>query len=259
MFHFFLKKSNLLDKQRISSLKQHARIYKIPIKDFSLWNIALTHISFNDLASEESSYERLEFLGDSVLGLALAQILFKDYSFLSEGKMSMLKSNLANEQTLAKIGRELMLLDLVKLGKGEKLNDPRAQDKVLCDLFESTLATIFLGTNFTVSVKFVQRLFQMHIDLLLKNGLKDFKTKLQKVAIRVYKNYPSYVVVDTEGPEHGKIFSIEGTAGPFKALAKARSKKDAEQFVAELILVQMQEFVQDSEENSTLKKVLSDD
>lgn len=259
MFHCFSKKFKKIDKGRLSTLKAHACKYKIPVKDLVLWDTALTHISFTDISPQEASYERLEFLGDSVLGLALAEILFENYNFLSEGKMSMLKSNLANEQTLAKIARELNLLDVIKLGKGEKLMDPRAQDKVLCDVFESTLAAIFLSTNFSTSLKFVHKLFQVYMDGLLKDGLKDFKTKLQKVAIRVYKKYPSYVVVDTEGPEHGKIFSIEGKVGPFEAIEKGRSKKDAEQFVAKSILSQMYESIERSDKNSLLEKVLIDD
>lgn len=246
MFHWFSKKSKL-PSVRCEILKHHAEKYNIPIKDIDLWDVALTHISCIE-NSKNVSYERLEFLGDSVLGLCMASILYEEYPSLSEGKMSILKSNLADEKTLSQIGRDLEFLKIVKLGRGEKLNDKRAQEKVLCDIFESTLAVIFLESGFLKCRQFVYSIFKSKIDFAMQDGIKDYKTFLQKITVKVYKEYPSYHVVDTEGPDHGKIFTIEGSIAHFTATGKGRSKKEAEQKVASLILDQISLYVQENPE-----------
>lgn len=259
MFLWHSKKYNTVEitEDRKKILKNHAQKYNIPISNFELWDLALTHISYMDTMNG-LSYERLEFLGDSVLGLCLADILFKRYIELSEGKMSMMKSSLANENTLAVLGRELGLLDIVKLGHGERLADKRAQEKVLCDLFESTVAVIYLQNGFKKCKDFLENLLNPKIECLLTDGLKDFKTKLQKVTMKVYKQYPSYEMIDTEGPDHGKIFTIKGKVMKFEASAKGRTKKEAEQNVAQIILHAMKE---DSltNTNSLFSKELVDD
>lgn len=243
MFPWHSKKYNLpiITEERKQLLKKHSQKFGIPITDFSLWDLALTHISCVD-ATNSFSYERLEFLGDSVLGLCLADILFEEYSQLTEGKMSMIKSNLVNEKTLSSLARGLDLLDIVKLSNGEKLQDKRAQEKVLCDLFESTLATIFLQNGFKKSRDFIKSMFEQLIQNMLTTSVRDAKTQLQKISVKVFKEYPTYTVIDIEGPDHGKVFTIKGETDSFSAIAKGRSKKEAEQNIAQEILKQMFEY-----------------
>ncbi|MGL4561259.1 MAG: ribonuclease III [Brevinema sp.] len=253
MFRWFSKKSKL-PVVRHEILKNHAQKYHIPIINFDLWDTALTHISCID-HSKTISYERLEFLGDSVLGLCMASILYEDYSDLSEGKMSVLKSNLADEKTLSAIGRDLAFLEIVKLGRGEKLHDKRAQEKVLCDLFESTLAVIFLESGFLKCRQFVAMIFTDRINSALHDGIKDAKTFLQKIAVKAFKEYPSYTVINTEGPDHGKIFTVKGIIAEFCATGKGRSKKEAEQNVAALILSQIKVFANQNPETLIAKEL----
>ena len=259
MFPWHSKKYStvVISEDRKKILKEHTQQYNIPLSDFELWDLALTHISHMD-TNNGFSYERLEFLGDSILGLCLADILFRKYIDLSEGKMSMMKSSLANENTLALLGRELELLKVVKLGHGERLADERAQEKVLCDLFESTVAVIYLQHGFKKCKDFVEILLESHIDCILTEGLKDFKTKLQKVTMKVYKEYPVYEIIDTEGPDHGKIFTVKGTIMRFEASAKGRTKKEAEQNTAQIILQEMKEDLL-TNANSLFSKELVDD
>ncbi|MGL5955165.1 MAG: ribonuclease III [Brevinema sp.] len=230
-----------ISEQRKQELKQHSQRYHIPITNYSLWELALMHISCIN-TKNSFSYERLEFLGDSVLGLCLADILFTDFPELSEGKMSTLKSGLVNEKTLSELANQLDLLKIVQLGKGERLKDKRAQEKVLCDLFESTLAVIFLQYGFKKSREFVNMMMATKIFSAITEGIDDSKTKLQKIAIKFYKEYPTYTIVDTEGPDHGKIFVVKGMVTSFEALARGRSKKEAEQNAAYMILQQMTEY-----------------
>ena len=215
----------------------------------------MTHISFTN-TTDEPSYERLEFLGDSVLGLCIADILYEAFTDMTEGRMSAIKSYMANEKTLAQIGRDIGLLEVVKLGNGEHLKDKRAQEKVLCDLFESTLATIYLQHGFKKCKEFISILLHERMYTLFEEGVKDFKTRLQRITVKIYKEYPTYQIVDTEGPDHGKIFTVKGDIAHFTSLGKGRSKKEAEQKVAQLILDQMEEHVKEHPD-SPLKAELS--
>ncbi len=260
MFHWHSKKykTPLITEERKSQLKKHAQKYNIPITDFNLWELALTHISCIDNVNH-FSYERLEFLGDSVLGLCLANILFEEYTDLSEGKMSMIKSGLVNEKTLCVLADDIKLLEVVRLGHGEKLRDKRAQEKVLCDLFESTLAVIFLQQGFKKSREFVYTMLAPSIETVLSEGVKDSKTKLQKITVKLYKEYPAYTVVDTEGPDHGKIFTVRGVVDKFEAFAKGRSKKEAEQNTAQIILSQMEEYSVAHNDNKLAQELSQND
>lgn len=260
MFPWHSKKYNVpnITEERKLLLKQHCHNYNIPITDFSLWNLALTHISCMD-SYNTLSYERLEFLGDSVLGLCLSVVLFEDYPHLTEGKMSMIKSCLVNEKTLSTLARELNLLDIVNLGNGERLLDNRAQEKVLCDLFESTLATIFLQHGFKKSRDFVKSIFDSLILESLNGGLRDPKTYLQKISVKVYKEYPTYEVIDIEGPDHGKIFTVKGEIVSFIGISKGRSKKEAEQSVAKLILQKMWEHSEENPKGELYKALSQED
>lgn len=264
MFLSLLKKYNLqkITEERKKCLKNHAQEYQIPISSFELWDVGLTHISHNN--SEQLSYERLEFLGDSVLGLCLAHLLFDKFSDLSEGKMSAIKSHVVSEKTLAQVGIELGLLKIVKLGNGERLKDNRAQEKVLCDLFESTLATIFLQHGLKKSCEFIDKLFLPRIDTIFSEGLSDYKTRLQKIVIKVYKEYPQYEIIDTEGPAHGKIFTVKGEVikdevVKFSSLGKGRTKKEAEQKVACDIILQIEKYAIEHDDSVLTQILLNSD
>ncbi|SFB70594.1 ribonuclease-3 [Brevinema andersonii] len=252
MFRLFSKKSSL-DSKRITVLKKHCMRFGIKVKNFEMLDLALTHISYSNGESNDS-YERLEFLGDSVFGLCIAKILYVNFPQFSEGKMSALKSNLADEKTLAEVSEELKLLDLIKLGGGEKLNDYRAQQKVLCDIFESVLAVIFLDSGLAECEKFIYRLFFERILLFKNEGIHDFKTRLQKITVKGLRHYPQYTIVDTEGPDHGKIFTVAAEVGSFFATAKGRSKKEAEQGAAKKILEQIKIYATEDPHSAIAKE-----
>ena len=230
---FFSEKSELLktDPERYKQLKNFCRAQKLPIRNMDLLDVALTHVSCGPRC-----YERLEFLGDSVMGLCLASMLYQNYPDLTEGKMSALKATLAEEKSFAHIARELGLLIYVRLGRGERLQDERAQEKVLCDLFESLVSVLYLDCGFEACQKFVYPFFVHKIGEVNETGIPDYKTRLQKISVRAYRAYPCYTILHTEGPDHGKIFNIKCTLEDFHSVAKGRSKKEAEQACAQIIL-----------------------
>ncbi|MGL5255298.1 MAG: ribonuclease III [Brevinema sp.] len=230
---FFSEKSELqkTDLERYKQLKNFCRLRKLPIKNMDLLDMALTHVSCG-----ARCYERLEFLGDSVMGLCLASMLYQNYPDLTEGKMSALKATLAEEKSFAQVARELDLLAYVRLGRGERLQDERAQEKVLCDLFESLISVLYLDCGFETCQKFVHPYFIHKIGQVNQTGIPDYKTRLQKISVRTYRTYPCYSIMHTEGPDHGKIFNIKCTLEDFVSMAKGRSKKEAEQACAQIIL-----------------------
>ncbi|MGL5722473.1 MAG: ribonuclease III [Brevinema sp.] len=248
---FFSEKSELqkTDPERYKQLRDFCRLHKLPIKSMDLLDMALTHISCG-----ARCYERLEFLGDSVMGLCLASMLYRNFPDLTEGKMSALKATLAEEKSFAQVARELNLLSFVRLGRGERLQDERAQEKVLCDLFEALISVLYLDSGFEACQKFVSPFFINKIGQVNETGIPDYKTRLQKISVRTYRSYPCYSILSTEGPDHGKIFNIKCTLEDFQSTAKGRSKKEAEQACAQIILESIREYAEENPDTPLAKE-----
>jgi ribonuclease-3 len=239
----FLKNTNnpktqRLSGKRIAKLKELQERLSIKIKDYLLFNRALTHSSCADKSgSYNEPYERLEFLGDSILNASVAYQLYINNPNLSEGGLSALRSSLVDEKTLSEIAFNLKLLDYINLGKGETLSDPRARQKVAADITEAVIGVIFLERGFKQALAFVRRILDPEIKKRLKTGTRDFKTQLQKWAVSKYKVYPEYKIIRETGPDHNKIFEVSVTVhNELMATAKGRTKKEAEQKAAENII-----------------------
>lgn len=224
--------------QRRIELKQLCKRLKIRVRSLPLLDRALTHSSCREkLGKERISYERLEFLGDSILNASVSYILFREHPNFSEGKLSALRSSLVDEKTLAEIGMNLNILPYINLGKGETLSDSRAKQKVTADIMESIIAVIFIDRGFRKAFKFVEFIMSGHIQTRIENGTRDYKTRLQHVSIEKYKEYPVYLVTGEKGPDHNKIFEVEVSVnGKFKGTGIGRSKKEAEQKAAQKVL-----------------------
>lgn len=232
--------------KRLSAGRQHdlkvlCKKLKIRVRSLSLLDRALTHSSCREkLGKERISYERLEFLGDSILNASVSYILFREHPQFSEGKLSALRSSLVDEKTLAEIGLNLDILPYINLGKGETLSDSRAQQKVTADIMESIIAVIFIDRGFKKAFQFVEFIMEGHIQIRIENGTRDYKTRLQHVSIDKYKEYPVYKVINEKGPDHNKIFEVEVTVnGTIKGSGIGRSKKEAEQKAAQKVLKMM--------------------
>jgi ribonuclease-3 len=215
--------------------------FNYKFKDRELLKTALTHSSYANETSVESN-ERLEFLGDAVLGFIVAHVLFKRYPDASEGKLSKMRSSIVSRMNFAHLARELKIDKQVLLGKGEENTGGRERESNISGTFEAVIGAIFIDGGY--------RRVSKIITTLLKNCLngdeeifKDYKTKLQEVAQRKFKKVPKYKVVLEEGPPHDKNFHIEVRLGR-KSFGKGvgRNKKQAEQEAAKQGLESMERF-----------------
>lgn len=193
---------------------------------------ALTHKSYHHENPDEApNYnERLEFLGDSVLGLVIAESLFSHHILLTEADMSKMKSYLVRELVLFEIASRLLLGDYLRLGRGEEASGGRQKKSILSDAVEALFGAIFLDSDYNTAKSVILRLFVDKIDSIIskKEGY-DFKSELQEKSQSLFGMLPEYRIVKQEGEEHKKIFTAEVYInGQFYGRGIGRSKKDAQ-------------------------------
>lgn len=207
-------------------------------KDEKLAELALTHRSMG-----KPNNERMEFLGDALLGMLVAEMLYQAHPKASEGELSRLRAQLVNGQALAMLARELALGDRLRLGSGELKSGGFRRDSILADALEATIAAVYLDGGFEACEGFVQQLFGELVADLPKSS-KDAKTRLQEWLQGRSQPLPSYTLVDTRGDDHDKCFDVLcALAEPlsFSASASASSRRAAEQKAAQHVLWQLQQ------------------
>lgn len=166
---------------------------------------ALTHRSFS-----ASHYERLEFLGDSVLSLAISDLLYSRLASLPEGDLSRVRSNLVRQETLHQIALELNLPHVLKLGEGEMQSGGQKRPSILADALEAIIGAVYLDAGFTVAQQLVHRLFQaVEINPHMQAIGKDAKTELQEWLQGRKMKLPNYKVVGIVGAAHKQSFDVE--------------------------------------------------
>ena len=171
---------------------------------------ALTHSSYaNEVRNGITSNERLEFLGDSVLSIIVAEYLFLHYKNIPEGELTKLRASLVCEKTLCKFSRELELGKFLKLGKGEDKGGGRERDSILADAFEALLAAIYLDGGMEVATKHVLRFVIPEIEYKNQQTLNDYKSSLQEIIQRNPEEYVTYVLKGESGPDHDKVLEGE--------------------------------------------------
>jgi ribonuclease III len=200
-------------------------------KDKELLRSSLTHASgaLHRLASNE----RLEFLGDAILGLVVCEILFRQYPQYLEGDLTKIKSVVVSRQTCAKISRMLELEQFLILGKGMTTH-PHIPSSLMSDVFESLVAAIYLDGGDAPAREFIQHWVAPEIELVVggEHG-GNFKSLLQQLAQREYGTTPTYQLLDEKGPDHSKCFKISAQIGGNRyPPAWGRNKKEAEQRAA---------------------------
>lgn len=206
-------------------------------KDLDNLKLALTHRS----ASSEHN-ERLEFLGDAVLGMIVAKILFDRFPSVSEGKLTRMRSSLVKGETLAQIAKQFDLSDVLQLGAGELKSGGFSNASILADAFEAMLGAIYLEAGLETCTKlirvwFVERLNNLDPDL----HPKDSKTQLQEYLQGKQQPLPEYQVVDVQGKAHAQTFYVTCTVAELinPVEATGRSRRKAEQEAARLTLVEL--------------------
>lgn len=206
---------------------------------------ALTHKSFyhENPGKAEAYNERLEFLGDSVLGFVIVERLFLVDEKLSESVMAKTKSYLVKEAVLSEIANSLSLGTYLKLGKGEESTGGRTKRSLLADAVEALLGAVYLDGGYENARQLILRLFKEKIDKILLSGeFHDFKTELQERTQLLFNSVPEYKIVNQEGEEHKKIFTIEVyIEGERFGRGCGKSKKEAETLAAKEALQKMQQ------------------
>ena len=207
-------------------------------EDRELLKRALTHPSYaNERRSKAARQQnqRLEFLGDSVLGMVVATELFNRESSCDEGSLTRYLSGLVCEPALATKARQLGLGVFIRLGKGEESQGGRDRDSILCDCYEALLAAVYLDGGFEVIQAMVARLHQRELESLTRFHPKkpNHKGRLQKIVQARYGVQPSYQIVDKHGPEHGRVFVAQVRIHrEVVGQGEGRAKKVAEQEAA---------------------------
>ncbi|CAB9540539.1 Ribonuclease III (EC 3.1.26.3) [uncultured Gammaproteobacteria bacterium] len=203
-------------------------------KDINLLKQALTHRSVG-----KNNNERLEFLGDSILGLVVAHELYKRFPHIAEGRLSRFKSHVVKGQTLGLIALDIELSSLLILGSGELKSGGHNRKSIQADAVEAILGAIFLEAGFDVVSIVILDLFKKYIDDIdPSDTLKDFKTQLQERLQKFGHTLPQYELIKTTGKNHNALFTI-GCLLKDQAIQvdqEAKSIKRAEQMCAEILL-----------------------
>lgn len=210
-------------------------------------NIAFTHRSFNEMYNNE----RLEFLGDAVVGLFAAECLYKIDPPLSEGEMSKLKAKLVSRRHLAELALKIDLKDQMKVGSGEDLERGRERSTILGNALEALVGAIFVEEGFDKARLFLEKVFS--IETFIE---EDYKSKLQESVQALYKETPIYRVIGEEGPMHDRRFIAEVLVkGRALGIGYGFSKKEAEQNAAREALSKVDNFEKEGINNGSSKSV----
>ena len=220
--------------------------YKLPpIKDQGLRELALTHRSYaNEHPGTKGHNERLEFLGDAVLGFLVGELLYRLYPSLSEAELTRLRSRLVDEEQLGKLGSLMNLGALMRLGKGAEKDNGRANPSLLNDTFEAMIGAYFLDQGIAAVAAYVHPLFQSLAEQLVqeqshspKTTFIDNKNKFQQWALANYHEPPTYKIIQESGPAHAKEFTAQVLVkGVIYGTGKGKRKQEAEKAAAKAAL-----------------------
>ena len=208
-------------------------------KNAQLLVTALTHSSYaNEINGSAENNERLEFLGDAVLELAISEELFARFPQDREGSLTSLRSQLVSEPCLADLARTIELQQALRLGKGEESQGGRERNAVLCDALESLLGAVFVDGGYQKAKEVIGRLFEdLWPERIEGPKGKDFKSRLQEETQKLFKDRPVYALKQSFGPEHAKTYLVLLTLPDGVTFeAAASSVKKAEQKAAKKAL-----------------------
>jgi ribonuclease III len=213
-------------------IKDLEKILKYSFKNISLLKKTLTHKSFDNI----NNNEKLEFLGDRVLGLVISQKLLEKFPDEKEGIIDKKFANLVNKKTCSSIGKKLNLKKFLFLGDSQKYNIGRSSDKIISDSLEAIVGGIFLDGGLKAARKFILSVWESY---LVKSiiTLIDSKTQLQEYSLKKFKQLPKYTFHKKTGPQHKPLFKTEvHLPNSKKASGTGSSKKKAQQNAADKLL-----------------------
>ena len=210
-------------------LKFNLRPHKIDV-----YELALTHPSCNaDNKTKHHDYERLEFVGDSVLGFVVADLIYKNHSEMNQGYMSKLRSSLVCSKSLAYYCRKYDIFQFIRVGHSISEKQLFNSDKILEDVFEAFIGAMYLDLGINVVYKVIKKVFLEDIKNADLNNVIDSKTRLQEDIQAEFRDEVKYRVIDESGPAHDRLFTVEVTFnGLILGRGKGKSKKAAEEAAA---------------------------
>jgi ribonuclease-3 len=203
------------------------------LRDPALRTAALTHRSFAFEQELEVTNERLEFLGDAVLGLVVTDMAYHSYPDMPEGSLAKLRAAVVNASALAHVARSLRLGKYLLLGKGEEQSGGRDKSSILADALEAVFGAVYLDLGLDVARELIERLFRPRMEAYVRGeGDRDFKTILQELSAQEMHAMPEYRI-EERGPDHQKEFTATVyLSGDLFGRGVGRSKKEAEQNAA---------------------------
>ena len=207
-------------------------------KDISLLQNALAHSSYANERWHNSlmSNERLEFLGDSILGMCVAEYLYCTFPDRPEGELTRMRADMVCEQTLANVAGRIGLGEHLLLGKGEEQGGGRTRNSILADAVESVIAASFLDGGMGAAKQFIQKFILVEVPVKKLHNV-DYKTSLQELVQQKKNQVLSYALVGESGPDHDKHFEVEVCLnGKVVGLGSGSSKKRAEQDAARVAI-----------------------
>jgi ribonuclease-3 len=224
-----------IDQERKKELKLFQKLAVIRFKSDKLLNLAFAHRSYaNEIPGETENNEKLEFLGDSVLGLIISENLFINSEDKNEGDLAKIKSFVVSEDILAAVAKRIRVDNYILIGKGEEYSGGRNKKTLLADAMEAIIGAYYLDSGYALVKEFVLRLLLPEIDKVVEDRhKKDYKSLLQEFVQKKYRSYPKYTVVKKSGPDHDKTFVIEVTINNVSyGKGVGKNKKEAEQEAA---------------------------
>lgn len=234
-------KSNKKGKTKTKNFKDLQNVIKYNFENMQLLKMALTHSSYlNELQNNDLEHnERLEFLGDSVLGIIIARYLYENYPDYSEGELSKASARIVCEDSLAEIGKSIDLGMYMFFSKGEDKTGGRTRNSIIADAIEALIASIYLDSDFEATSAFVLELFkeQIAVSVQSKNN-HDYKSALQEVEQRKKSNVSiQYKDAGSKGPDHDKVFYTEVYIDDeLSGKGSGKTKKEAQQSAAKMAL-----------------------
>jgi ribonuclease III len=236
-----------MDKKRLEILHDLEGKITYRFSDINLLSTALTHRSYVNENQQQavSDNERLEFLGDSVLGLCVSDLIIKRYVNSPEGTLTQVRAALVNEKHLAQLARNLQIGDCLLLGRGEENSESRDKDSFLANAFEAVIAAVYLDSGFEEVKNIIMKLIEpLLADDNPSSDYFDYKTALQEICQKKYKSTPLYMVTGSTGPDHDKNFEVKVViVNKLTETGTGKSKKEAEKQAARKAL----EILQDEE------------
>ena len=196
---------------------------------------ALRHSSFVNEQSNSQlrDNERMEFLGDAVLNLAVGHLVMRAYPDLREGDLSRIRANMVNESSLAEIARAVDLGSHLLLGRGEMQTGGHTKNSILANALEAVIAAVYLDSGFEQAFAMIEKHFRALVEIALELAAgQDFKSRLQEAVQGKYREVPHYRVLEEIGPDHDKTFCVLMTIGDLQSQGTGKSKKLAEQDAA---------------------------